>query len=268
MNRLVKLEKRLAGLVDRRLRRAEVPADPLELMPMILDAVEEKIVDASGGARVFPYDRVAIQVCVEPGRRTAAATVFEHPPTLADRVRERLIESRCEISGALVVTVKIAEGAPPEAWNGAPFRIECRAARKPRRTEPVPEPKKGVPAVRLVVLAGAAGARNHAFELERIHIGRMGRVEDRKHGAVRKNHLAFADDATDEVNASVSRAHASIRWDAATRSFRLFDDGSVHGTRVLRGGRDLTVPRHGSRGVRLEDGDEIEFGKARVRFLT
>lgn len=266
MNRLVKLEKRLAGLVDRKLRRPENPTDPLELLPMILDAIEEKIVPAADGVRVFPYDRVAVQVCVEPGRRTAAETVFEHPPALDERVRERLREARCEVPDPVAVTVKIVEGAPPESWSGSPFRIECRA-RKPRKAEPAPAPSKAVPAVRLVVLAGSTGGRNHAFELERINVGRMSRVEDRVQGAARKNHLAF-EDGDDEANATVSRAHAHLRWDASAGCFRLFDDGSAHGTRVLRGGRDLAVPRQGSRGVRLEHGDEMEFGKARVRFLA
>jgi pSer/pThr/pTyr-binding forkhead associated (FHA) protein len=117
------------------------------------------------------------------------------------------------------------------------------------------------------VLAGDAGARNHVFELERINIGRMRRIAGLEPGAARNNHIAFADDNGD-VNATVSRAHAHIRLDREAGGFRLFDDGSVQGTRVLRAGRSIAVPKRGSRGVRLEHGDEIEFGAARIRFLT
>ena len=84
-------------------------------------------------------------------------------------------------------------------------------------------------------------------------------------GSVRHNHLVFADDGS-AVNATVSRAHAHIQHDREAEAFLLFDDGSSHGTRVLRGGRALAVPRQGTRGVRIEDGDELEFGSARVKF--
>jgi len=263
LDRLVRLEKRLAGALDKKLHRPGVAADPLELVPMILDAVEERIQPLADGRRVFPYDRLSVRVCIEPGRLAAARTVFEHTPTLGDRIRERLKEARCSCD-ALEVTVKIAEGTPPEKWGGAPFHISGRTARA-RRPEPeAPDP--GPPPVRIVVLAGAAGARGHLFQLERIQVGRMRRVEERIEGTARHNHVAFEDDGGD-VNASVSRAHASIRWDAEARAWRVFDEGSAHGTRVLRSGKELAVPKQGSRGVTLRDRDEIEFGRARVRFL-
>jgi hypothetical protein len=44
----------------------------------------------------------------------------------------------------------------------------------------------------------------------------------------------------------------------------LHDDGSEHGTGVVRRGRSFPVPR-GARGVRLEAADEIVLGDARVR---
>jgi hypothetical protein len=44
----------------------------------------------------------------------------------------------------------------------------------------------------------------------------------------------------------------------------LHDDGSEHGTGIVREGRTVPVPR-GARGVRLFSGDEIVLGEARVR---
>jgi hypothetical protein len=44
----------------------------------------------------------------------------------------------------------------------------------------------------------------------------------------------------------------------------VYDDGSEHGTGIVRHGRTLAVPR-GARGVRLESGDEIVLGEARLR---
>jgi pSer/pThr/pTyr-binding forkhead associated (FHA) protein len=75
--------------------------------------------------------------------------------------------------------------------------------------------------------------------------------------------VAFREGAGD-VNQSVSRRHAHISYDPDGRSFRLHDDGSEHGTGVVRLGRTVAVPR-GTRGVRLESGDEIVLGEARVR---
>jgi pSer/pThr/pTyr-binding forkhead associated (FHA) protein len=66
------------------------------------------------------------------------------------------------------------------------------------------------------------------------------------------------------VNQSVSRQHAHITFDPGSGTYRLHDDGSVHGTDIMRNGRTITVPT-GSRGVRLRSGDEIVLGDARLR---
>jgi predicted component of type VI protein secretion system len=53
-------------------------------------------------------------------------------------------------------------------------------------------------------------------------------------------------------------------YDTIGDGYRLLDDGSAQGTTVVREGRSVTVP-HGSRGIRLQSGDEIVLGEARVR---
>ena len=262
LDRLVKLEKKLAGIVDRKLRDPGTPPDVLELLPMILDYVEERVQPTGDGGQVFPYDRIRVSLAIESERAAAMAAVLEHPPGLEERIRARLLEAGC-LAPDLKVSTRILEAPKPEAWGELPFRIQFRARRRGRP----PEARRvAVPRVRLSVLAGSAGARAHAFQLARINIGRLQRVEDRSQDAVRRNHLAFADDGS-KVNATVSRAHAHIRYDSDANVFRLFDDGSAHGTRILRRGRYLAVPRRGSRGVLLQHGDELEFGSARARFL-
>jgi hypothetical protein len=264
LDRLVKLEKRLARMLDRKLRDPQRPHDVLELVPLILEHVEEHVLPTGDGGRVFPYDRVLVQVAVPSERSTAARVLLDHPPTLADRIRARLEEAGSIAPANLKIEIRLLEGDKPESWSELPFRIEYRE-RKRRQDRPLPQAP--VPSVRLVVTAGSAGGKSHEFQLECINVGRMSRVESRSQGAVRHNHLAFADDGS-EINSTVSRAHAHIQHDSASEVFLLFDDGSAHGTRVLRGGRALPVPRQGSRGVRIEPGDELEFGSARVRFLT
>jgi hypothetical protein len=45
---------------------------------------------------------------------------------------------------------------------------------------------------------------------------------------------------------------------------RLFDDRSAHGTSIVRNGKTISVPA-GSKGVRLQSGDEVVLGDARLR---
>src|SRR4030095_15275134 len=122
------------------------------------------------------------------------------------------------------------------------------------------------PAVTLVVSRGHAARRTHALRLRRINLGRLETVVDRTRRTMRRNDVAFLDHE-DEISLSVSRAHAHIER-GEDGGYRLFDDGSAQGTRVIRDGRSLDVPRGASRGLRLRDGDELELGLARVRFAT
>jgi FHA domain-containing protein len=82
---------------------------------------------------------------------------------------------------------------------------------------------------------------------------------------LRTNHVAFADSGP-PPNQTVSRCHAHIHYAAQLRQYRVYDDRSEHGTGVLRSGHTIAVPP-GSRGVRLQSGDEIVLGEARVRFV-
>jgi predicted component of type VI protein secretion system len=75
--------------------------------------------------------------------------------------------------------------------------------------------------------------------------------------------VAFVE-GSGEVNQSVSRRHAHIAYEPASGGYRLCDDGSVHGTSVIRNGGAVTVPP-GSLGVRLRTGDELVLGEARLR---
>ena len=75
--------------------------------------------------------------------------------------------------------------------------------------------------------------------------------------------MAFVDSDA-PANQSVSRRHAHIRHEPQTGEFRLYDDRSAQGTGVLRGGKTIAVPP-GTRGIRLQPGDEIVLGEAKLR---
>jgi predicted component of type VI protein secretion system len=66
------------------------------------------------------------------------------------------------------------------------------------------------------------------------------------------------------VNETASRCHAHIDIGGRSSDYRLFDDRSAHGTTIVRNRKTISVPT-GSRGVRLQSGDEIVLGEARLR---
>jgi pSer/pThr/pTyr-binding forkhead associated (FHA) protein len=115
--------------------------------------------------------------------------------------------------------------------------------------------------IQLTVLIGTAEQTTYSLAAERIDLGRSVEVRDRHHRLIRTNHIAFIENGGD-VNQSVSRRHAHIAYDAPSGHYRLHDDGSAHGTSIVRNGR--TVPG-GTHGVRLRNGDEIVLGEARLR---
>ena len=73
-------------------------------------------------------------------------------------------------------------------------------------------------------------------------------------------------ESAEKPNSTVSRTHAHIEYDASTGEFRLFDDGSSYGTSVMHDGRVVGVPAAGGRGLRIDSGDEIYLGQARLLF--
>ena len=99
----------------------------------------------------------------------------------------------------------------------------------------------------------------------RIDLGRCAEVRDSRHRLFRTNHVAFADVDTG-VNASVSRCHAHVEYDAESGDYRIHDDRSAHGTGVVRHGRTMAVAS-GARGIRLQSGDHIVLGEARLRVM-
>jgi hypothetical protein len=119
------------------------------------------------------------------------------------------------------------------------------------------------PATRIVVLKGSAAKRTYSLEQAVIRFGR-GEEHAEASGRTRRNDIAFADDE-DETNRTVARAQAHLRFDADRREFRVFDDGSSNGTRVIRESDIITVTPHGPRGVRVVTGDILELGRARLR---
>ena len=260
--KLQQLEARIGTTFDRtvgELVQART-REPLEVVHAVVEAAAREVQSSGRGRRVFPF--TALVLTVAAASRDARArfeAVFDADPPLSNRILQRLRADGCAVD-SLDLTVHFVSRAP-KAWPQPDFHVEfvrAAASAQPAATE---LPLQG--RLELIVVNGAAQKRTFLLGGSRIDLGRCAEVRDSRHRLIRTNHVAFAEQP-DDVNRSVSRRHAHISYDPRADQFRLHDDGSEHGTGIVRDGRTVPVPR-GARGVRLLSGDEIVLGEARLR---
>ena len=116
LNSVRTFSRRVRGFFDSPL---DASAAPLELLQATLDELETKVQPSGRGSRVFPYNRIVVTVTQPAADRAAIEAVFDQ---LETRLRERLMEVRCEIPATLAASVSIAEstnGGGPVLW------VEC-----------------------------------------------------------------------------------------------------------------------------------------------
>jgi hypothetical protein len=256
------LEMRIAGKMTETARSLAQTGpgarEPIELTHAIVDAVEREIQPGDRGTRVFPFNTIDVSILApsDHARARLEAIVDGNVP-MHNRLTERLRAAGCDAT-QLFVRIDYVTGAQ-ENWVDPQFSITfSRIAREATVVE-VPAP----PRLEITVIRGAAEWRTYVFTSDRIDLGRGTEVRDSRNGLIRTNHVAFTDGLND-VNQSISRQHAHVVYDQRSGQFRLHDDGSVHGTKIVRKGKTLGVPWSG-RGSRLQSGDEIDIGEARVR---
>jgi FHA domain len=206
-----------------------------------------------------------VHVIATPGDRKSRArfsAVVEGPPSLAERLGDRLRSAGCRVDGITAEILYARRRGP--AWADADFhvefdRTETTIAMPAKATDAV----DGTGRIRLAVVKGSAAQRNYAFGKGRIDIGRSVDIVDQRQRLVRTNHVAFGEDGPD-ANRTVSRRHAHIDYNESDRCYRIWDDRSAHGTTIIRDGRTIKVPA-GARGLKLQSDDEIALGHARLR---
>jgi hypothetical protein len=269
-----KLERRITRTVDAAVEefigRSE-PA-PIEVVHAVLDRAEQQIQEIGRGRRVFPFNRVRLHVVAGPGQKEKRArfeAVVDGPPSLCERLVDRLRSAGCATTDLSAEVVYARHRGGDWAEDG--FHVEFERVSIPARAERVPEPPLPAAAtageitrMKVAVVKGTAEQPAYVFSGSRVDIGRGSEVVDKRQHLVRTNHVVFSEDGG-EINSSVSRRHAHIDRSADGRSYRLWDDKSAHGTNIIRKGRTIRVPAAVSRGTRLESGDEIVLGQARLR---
>jgi hypothetical protein len=194
---------------------------------------------------------------VEAARREIFAGRFFRQ-YLEQEVRTALRDSGCRFPDNLRVDVDAQTGLPKpdEPW----LTIDAVSQEKSEDARR---------SVSLIVREGEANVGSVRLDKARVNIGRVVDVY-REQGLFRRNDLAFAADT--EINLTVSREHAHILFDRVTGEHRLFNDRwypregrGECGVWIIRDGMSQEVHRN-SRGVKLEPGDEIHFGRAVVSF--
>jgi hypothetical protein len=258
-----RLEENIAHGVTgaaRSLVRRDGAREPIELTHAIVNAVEREIQPGGRGTRVFPFNTIDVSIVAPSDHaRARLETIVNGDLPLRDRITDRLQAARCTTEN-LAVSIHYVLRAQKH-WTDPQFAIAFSKIARETPDAPAGEPLP--PRLEMTVVHGTAEHRRYAFVSQRIYLGRGGDVRDSRHGFIRTNHVAFSDNSA-EVNLTISRQHSHIAYDPRSGQFRLHDDGSVHGTKVVRKGRTLSVP-FGARGVRLQSGDDIVLGEARVQ---
>lgn len=235
----------------------EPGAAPLELLQATLDALEAKVQPAGRGARIFPYNRIAVRI-VQPGAdRDAIAAIFRQ---LEPRLRERLAELRCDAPGHLHIELTVAE---PETDGQPVLSLECRDDQDVAGAEQAPRIPRRHTRLGIAIVKGQAEQPEYSFTDAMIAIGRTADPVDAL-GNIRRNHVAFVD-SRDGVSETVARAHARLQRDPQSGEYHLFNEASSNPTVIVRGGRSIRVPPREPRGLRVQSGDEVQLGRAVIR---
>lgn len=260
-----KLERRISRTVDAAVEEfmGRSVTTPIEIVHAVLDRAEAEIQEIGRGRRVFPFNCVRVQIMAGPRDKEARArfaAVADGPPSLSERLADRLRAAGCVV-GTVETEIVYARRRGAD-WVHPDFHVEFDRVDVPPAV-PAPAVADVSHRIKLAVLKGSAEHRAYAFSAGRIDIGRRVEVIDQRQRLIRTNHVAFLEEGPD-ANRSVSRRHAHIAFSDEDRCYRIWDDRSAHGTSIVRGGRTIKVPA-GARGTKLESGDEIALGHARLR---
>jgi hypothetical protein len=256
-DRFLKAEKNIRNRVENAFGRG-MAQTLLEVRREILEQVEAKVVIDKGG-NLFPCAKVV--VALQPPTEAVAEifkTAFLQDGSLKSDIIDKLKESQAQYPPEMEVSVELRQVSKAAPEQAPPiFQLDF--------IMPDPSRKPEIPETKLVIVKGSAEFPEYRLKKERILVGRLSEVLDREGRMVRINDVVFLDNG-DEINSTVGRAHARIWLNAEKLEFRIIDESSRYGTRIIRAGRSIEIPGGNTRGIRLRSGDEIYFGQACLRF--
>ena len=275
---MTKMDK-LFEAVRRWTRPWPTGTEPMEIRRAVLDEVESRIVSAGGGKRVFPFNRLRIRLLAPgPREKDELEALVGDAWDLPAEIRERIAERGCPVPPDLDVNIEVTDEASP-AFGDRRYRIDFERAERTVKppapamptlaskvgTVAIPSPSLSTdrPTLELTVLKGTATRKVYSFPAGRIHVGRMEEIVDDEGRVRRRNDVAFQEDG--DINQTVSREHARILYDEASGELRLRAESGASSTRIFREGRSIDVSGRDPRGVKIQSGDEIYFGRASVK---
>lgn len=259
MSNLRDRAKNLKRTVADRLQRAMAPgldsqSAPLEIQYAIVEAIEARTEVVGGGRRAARDASLRVRVLAVNADNEQALKVGL--ANLDGAVTDRLREVKCDLPAGWHIELSVVR-RPPAKWPaGQRFTIKPIAASKKVSTS-------SQPPIRLVVVRGSATKSSYTFAKEVVKVGRSQAPLDR-HGHPRNNDIAFTDD-DDETNKTVTRGHCHIRYHKSSGRYRVFDEASANGTRIVRSCEVIGVRPRDPQGVALVHGDELQVGKAVLR---
>ncbi len=266
MKKLVEQARSLGGTVVDAVRRAVDPpldedARPLDVKRAIVEAVEQQLEPAGAGRRVLPGDGVLVKLLAEQAeaRRALEAVLAD----VRDTIATRLQELQCSVPRRFAVDVSYVRRAPADWAPGQRLSVTLAQSAARRVANDGDADLATLPALAIDVVRGQTDQQQFTFAEPVVRIGRSSDPTDER-GRPRFNHIAFLENDSAE-NRTVTRGHALIRYHAATGEYRLFDEGSANGTRVVRSGEVIDVPKRDPVGLALRSGDEVQLGKAAIR---
>lgn len=266
MKKILERGKDISAKVIAGVKRAIDPPSgtetkPLDIRRLVLEEAENQVQPVGGGRRALPGALLRVRVLV--GDATAQKAMALGLSDIRKDVAARLKELRCDVPAGFDVVVTYSRQRPP-TWNDGQtvdVRLESGKGHNPKHM-PKPERTTG-PAIELTILRGKAQKRAYTLESTRIKIGRGSEPIDQL-GRTKYNDVVFIDDSTPE-NQTVTRVHASIRFDPKAGELRIFDEGSANGTVIIRNMQEIEVHRRDPMGTVILDGDEIRLGRAAIR---
>jgi hypothetical protein len=242
----------------------EAAREPLEIRRAILGDIEQKIEPVGRDKKMFPFRQLRVRLFAsDPQRRAIFKAVFVENRRLEKHIVELLRRNYVDLPADLHVSVSLVKRALLADGSGAldycvDYESEPAKAQLKREMSVLPD-------VHLTTLRGHTTKKSYRLTKSRINLGRLAEVIDHHHRVVRRNDVVFQEGGTD-LDQTVSREHAHIRLDEKTGEFRLHDDGSAYGTRILREDQTIEVQASNRRGAKLCPGDEIFLGQASLRF--
>jgi hypothetical protein len=253
--------RKLEEKIQQRLQGTYVGEEPLEIWRGIARDIESQIQPVKAGY-VFPHRRIVVLICAAAREKREALQMAFESQKLEEDIRQVLRDSECDVPDDLTVSLKFTSRPGPQ-WRNPVFQVKY--SRQPQRPSvedrPVAEPPPRV-AASLRVIRGTAARTTYPLVKDVTWIGRGGST-----ATARTNHAndVVFEDSEDPVNSTISRRHARIVYEPESQAYVLYDEASLRGTSIVRGGRTSRLAS-GPRGRRLASGDQIVLGKAVIEF--